>query len=78
MSTAALQNQIYQTLKSIDDIDFLKNINHLVNDKAQRAAINISEDEWKEIEEISKKIKKDPKRLRSWETVKKNILSVKK
>jgi len=75
MTTALIQKKIYQTIKTIDDIDFLNNIHQLVNDKAQRMAFSLSEDEWKEIDEISKKIKRDPKRLKPWEAVKKNLLA---
>ena len=75
MTTAAIQKKIYQTIKTIDDIDFLNNIHQIVNDKALRGNFNLSEVEWNEIEKRSERAKKNLKNLKSWKEVKKNVLS---
>ena len=75
MTTALIQKKIYQTIKTIDDINFLNNIHQLVNDKAQRMPFSLSEAEWKEIDKRSKKAKKNYSKLKTWEAVKKEILS---
>jgi hypothetical protein len=49
----------------------------LVYDKASRGAIAISDGEWEKIEERATKAKKNMKSLKSWKTIKKNILSSK-
>ena len=77
MTTAAIQKKIYQAIKSIDDLDFLTNIQQLVYDKAGRGALNISNEDWNEVNERSQKAKKNLKNLKSWKTIKKNISSSK-
>ncbi len=77
MTTAAIQKKIYQAIKTIDDIDFLKNIHQLVFDKASRGNIEIGNEEWNTIETRSQRAKKNLKNLKSWKTVKKNVLASK-
>ena len=75
MTTSAIQKKIYQAIKTIDDIDFLTNIQQLVYDKSSRGTVEISTDEWKEIEERSQRAKKNLKNLKSWKAVRKSIAS---
>ncbi len=77
MITTAIQKKIYQAIKNIDDIDFLTNIQQLVYDKAGRGTINISDEDWNEVNERSQKAKKNIKNLKSWKIIRKNILSSK-
>ena len=75
MTTSAIQKQIYQTIKTIDDIVFLNNIHQLVSDKALRGSLQLTEEEWIETEQRSEKGKKNLKSLKTWKEVKKKILS---
>ena len=75
MTTAAIQKKIYQAIKTIDDIDFLTNIQQLVYDKSSRGSVEISNEEWKEIEERSQRAKKNIKNLKSWKAIKRSIAS---
>ena len=77
MTTTAIQKKIYQAIKNIDDLEFLKNIHELVFDKASRGSVEINNEEWNEIDSRSQRSKKNLKNLKSWKTVKKNVLASK-
>lgn len=75
MTSTEIQKKIYQTIKTIDDINFLNNIHQIVYDKASRDSFQISEADWEEAEKRFERSKKNLKNLKTWKEVKKKILA---